>query len=626
MPGEFPVAGFREPQLLVEDARSSLWRARSPQGPVLVRVYPDCAWPDSEGVRLRRGCEILEGLEHPAVPRPLSRGQHGEFLYLVLADPGTWTLRDHLHGAPLDPVEAAETALQVAEGLKAAHAAGLAHGSLRPDSTWIEPETGRIHLLGLEAGADLETCADLRALGSMLAFLLTAREEVPEGPALRRLCPELPPTLEWMVSRLRRAGAPTGYASAGEVVADLEGWLASLAPSARRSGSAPRPDLSPLWAEVQAPPAPRQAPPPRRLWPFLAALVLVAAWVGWLLVGSWESSEPELPPDELVFSSPAEVDPSVGGQPGRGILALEVRGLRPPTTTVQLKVRDGDKVVAEVDLPSGRGRVEIPRGRLLQLEIAADLHGQRTRTIMLDQNQAMVTLKTVLVRLTEVTISTVPGALVCLDRKPVGQADERGVLMLPPGSMEVGRVCLVSASKVGYETKEEPFTVKQGHTVVLLDLAPSRSPGDRQAPLPAGPGPAVAAPSGPFPGPLPPPPSAGAGPVGPVGSPPAPVLLPPSPATRTPKAPAASAKPSARAPSGPTAPVFPELPPVPARTAVAPSAAEQAPAPAPAPAHAPAPAPARASAPAPAPARVPGLPASSAPSSGSDLPVLIPDN
>ena len=582
------IPGFEVSERLEEGPLGSLWRARGERGPVLLRLYPRSAWPGAEGERLARGCALLEEVERPAVPHPVARGATGEAWFLAFPDPGTWTVLEHLHGQPLEPHEAAETLLQVAEGLEGAHALGLG-ARLDPGTLRIEPGTGRVHLLGLEAGAagpgsepldDERRARDLRDLGTLLAVLMTGREAPPEGPALRRLVPDLPPPLEWTLSRLRRAGTPEGYREAGAVASDLEAWLTRPAEPAPEVRPAPSPGWDEVWAEVEAEPPAR--PAPGRRGPALAVLALVLAWLAWLVGGPWLAAPPEepgeLPPDELVESAPEEPG-AAPLDPGRGLLVVEVRGLRPPSTSVDLKIREGKKVLVEKELEAGRGRVEVPRGRLLTVELSADLHTPRSRSVLLEEGAGNLTLRTVLVRVAEVTISTAPGARVTLDSRPAGQADDRGLLNLPPGSLEIGRMCLVSASKVGYETREEPFTVKKGHTVVHLDLAPSQGPRPPGAPPPAA-GllpPAPPPPSGPWPGPLPAPP-----PAPPPGSAPG----PPPPPTR-----------------------------------VRPAA----PAPAPAPAAPPAPPAPRPAVPAPA-VQAPAVPPPAAPSGGSELPVLQPDN
>jgi len=605
VPARLLLEGFEQPELLDQSSQSFLWRARGPEGPVLIRVYPAEAWREPDSQRLQQGIGRLEGLEHPAIPRPLSSLHSQEALCLVFPDPGSWTLREHLQGQAMDPLEAAETVLQVAEALQTAHCGGLAHGHLNPDTIRIVPETGRVLLLGLETGqplpgTPLDAAGDLRALGEVLAFLLTAQDPAPEGPALRRARPDLSCDLEWIASRLRRAGTPQGDRSAGEAVGNLEAWLGpDLLVSAPRSTS-PTPDLAPLWAEIEAGPSVSQDAPPRLRW-LVPALLGLLAWLGWLVAPSWKTPQAGPPPDEVVYSAPGAQDEEIT-HPGYGILAVQVRGLRPAETTVRLKIRDGDQVIREAELPAGQGQVELPKGRLLTLEIAADLHSTRTRSILLEPSRGRVTLKTVLVRHTEVTVSTVPGAAVHLDRRPVGQADRKGILMLPAGTLEVGRVCLLSASKVGYEPREESFTVKTGHTVILMDLAPLKAAG-----RPGGPQPVPAA-SPPVAPPVPEPP-----PSGPARAP------QPPPATRPPP-------PVQASPNAPRAPAFPQIPPAPARSPSGPAEAPAGPPQLPAPGGAP-PAPAQTPASTAQPARAP-LPAPATPpsSGGSALPVLLPDN
>ena len=333
MPARLLLEGFEQPELLDQSSQSFLWRARGPEGPVLIRVYPAEAWKEPDSQRLQQGIGRLEGLEHPAIPRPLSSLHSQEALCLVFTDPGSWTLREHLQGQAMDPLEAAETVLQVAEALQTAHCGGLAHGHLNPDTIRIIPETGRVLLLGLETGqplpgAPLDAAGDLRALGEVLAFLLTAQDPAPEGPALRRARPDLSCDLEWIASRLRRAGTPQGDRSAGEAVGNLEAWLdPDLLVSAPRSTS-PTPDLAPLWAEIEAGPSVSQDAPPRLRW-LVPALLGLLAWLGWLVAPSWKTPQAGPPPDEVVYSAPGAQDEEIT-HPGYGILAVQVRGLRPP--------------------------------------------------------------------------------------------------------------------------------------------------------------------------------------------------------------------------------------------------------------------------------------------------------
>ncbi|MGI5845269.1 MAG: hypothetical protein ACOX9B_13995 [Candidatus Xenobium sp.] len=608
MPARLHLEGFDQSELLDQSSQGSLWRARSLERPVLIRVYPAEAWTEPDNLRLQQGIGRLERLDHPAIPRPLANLQSQEALCLVFPDPSSWTLREHLQGQPMDPLEAAETVLQVAEALQTAHGGGLAHGHLNPDTIRITPETGRVLLLGLETGqplpgAPLDAAGDLRALGEVLAFLLTAQDPPPEGPALRHACPDLPCELEWITAQLRRAGTPQGYRSADEAVEDLEAWLdQKLLVGAPRSTS-PSPDLTSLWADIETGDSVSQDEPSRLRW-LVPAFLGLLAWLGWLVVPSWKTPQAGPPPDELVYYSLAEQDEETT-HPGYGILDLQVQGLSPAETTVRLKIRDGDQVIHEAELPAGQGLVEIPKGRLLTLEIAADLHNTRTRTLLLEPGRGRVSLKTVLVRHTEVTVSTIPGALVRLDRLPVGQADGKGILMLPPGTLEVGRVCLLSASKVGYEPREERFTVKTGHTVILLDLAPLKTvgrpgrpepPSETTPPLPAVPTPETPSASGTS-------------------------TSEPARATQAPPAPRSSPT-VQHPPSAPKAPAFPQIPPAPPRnlpsTAKDPDAPPQTPAPGPPPAAEPTQTP--------TPGTPPPAPALSLPSGDSDLPVLLPDN
>jgi hypothetical protein len=91
------------------------------------------------------------------------------------------------HDGPLDPMNAQQMITDAADALALAHAAGLAHLRLQPDTVLLTP-TGQVKIFGLCVEAALHSTsatdparADTRALGRVLHAALTAKW--PEGEA-----------------------------------------------------------------------------------------------------------------------------------------------------------------------------------------------------------------------------------------------------------------------------------------------------------------------------------------------------------------------------------------------------------------------------------------------------------
>lgn len=133
--------------------------------------------------------------------------------YVVMEWVAGDSLEDLLADGPLDPGQGAEIVAQGAEALAAAHAAGVAHLCLNPDSLrWTSGGGVKIVGLGIDAAlagvtADDPALADTLGLGNLLYAALTARWPGGEWPSL-------PPAPEIdgrpCSPRQVRAGVPTG--------------------------------------------------------------------------------------------------------------------------------------------------------------------------------------------------------------------------------------------------------------------------------------------------------------------------------------------------------------------------------------------------------------------------------
>ncbi len=184
----------------------------------------------------------------------------------------------------LDVREAAGFAAAVADGLAAAHAAGLIHRDVKPANVLIDSSGGvpKLADFGLvkrldeagqtHAGAILGTpsylapeqveakvgpismATDVHGLGALLYELLTGRppflgvgltetllQVLTEEPIpVRRLRPEVPRDLETICARALAKAPGRRYASAAAMAADLRHWLAGEPIAARPAGTLER--------------------------------------------------------------------------------------------------------------------------------------------------------------------------------------------------------------------------------------------------------------------------------------------------------------------------------------------------------------------------------------------------
>jgi len=229
--------------------------------------------------RFRREAKAAACLSHPNIVSLFDVGQDGDLHYLVMEYVPGHTLEQRLDRGPLPPGEAVRVASLVAAALEHAHSHDVVHRDIKPQNILLAPGgqvkvtdfgiaragvastvthpgaiVGSVHYLAPEQvqGAPGDQQADVYALGVVLYRMLTGRlpfegenpisvalKHVHEQPVpLRRLAPRTPPGLEKVVMRALRKDPDERYASAGELLADLQGVAAQSGVASVRGGEA----------------------------------------------------------------------------------------------------------------------------------------------------------------------------------------------------------------------------------------------------------------------------------------------------------------------------------------------------------------------------------------------------
>lgn len=114
---------------------------------VAIKVLPEHFADDEERLqRFEREAKSLASLSHPNVAQIYGVDQHEETFFLVLELVPGETLEDRITRGALPLDEALDVCCQIAEGLEAAHEAGVIHRDLKPANVRITPE-GRVKVL-----------------------------------------------------------------------------------------------------------------------------------------------------------------------------------------------------------------------------------------------------------------------------------------------------------------------------------------------------------------------------------------------------------------------------------------------------------------------------------------------
>jgi serine/threonine-protein kinase len=354
------------------------WDERLERRVAVKRIRLDADLPLSQQERFRREARSAARLSHPAIVQvhDLVSGEAGDAIVMEYV-PGV-SLAERLASGPLTSAEALRCARQIAEGLAAAHQAGVIHRDLKAENVLLTPGgqakildfglalpvlqedqdaaltqrgalVGTYHAMSPEqaGGGDVDARSDLFSLGALLSEMLTGRAPFRgTNPldTLKRVLVETPPPLVLpglpsgaaeLIDRLLSKDREERPRDASEV-ALLLARIESRAQASRVTDSVsdlstgpmpvtPRPPSKPLPPSV-AEPSPRPVRRRRSIAAFLIVLAaaLAAGGLYWARRG----------PDKLVriAIAPPAVSPEAGDDErlrlaASGVLSATVAGL-----------------------------------------------------------------------------------------------------------------------------------------------------------------------------------------------------------------------------------------------------------------------------------------------------------
>ena len=354
---------------------------------------PDLSSDAASLERFQREARAASALNHPNICTIHEIGQQGGQCFIVMELLEGETLRDRLVGRPLPIDQLLSLAVEIAEGLDAAHAKGIVHRDIKPANLFISqrghakildfglaklaPEANRVpgsnaldvtaaaaevHLTSpgiaigtvaymspeQAAGEELDSRTDLFSFGAVLYEMATAHQAFsgnttalvfdailhkPPTSAVR-LNPQLPLDLEPIVNKALEKDRNLRYQSAADMGVDLKRLRREIDSGRTGAVSAYTTSATALAAE---------RPRSRRKLGALSAAALVAAGVlAWLL-------RPTLPPPKIAGSTQITHDGQQKSFNGQVTATVLTDG---PRLFIQENV-DGRFVVAQVTATGG---------------------------------------------------------------------------------------------------------------------------------------------------------------------------------------------------------------------------------------------------------------------------------
>jgi len=318
-----------------------VYRARDPRlgREVALKVLPEEVALDKDRLsRFEQEARSASALNHPNIITIYEIGQAEQVAFIAMELVGGKTLRELCTAEPLPVRRAIGIAVQIAEGLAKAHAAGIVHRDLKPENVMVskdgyvkildfglaklvEPESSEVSAMPTLArpethpgivlgtagymspeqasGQPLDFHSDQFSFGSILYEINSGRKafsrktaaetmaaiirEEPEP--LAKLRPDVPPPLRWIIERCLAKDPEERYASTRDLARDLAGVRDHLSEAG-------------VSGETITPRPPHRR---RRLWLALVGVLLIAVGYAGFRLGERAGKSPTVSFRRLTF-------------------------------------------------------------------------------------------------------------------------------------------------------------------------------------------------------------------------------------------------------------------------------------------------------------------------------------